>query len=404
MQLIDLIHLTIYATILYCSIVWFTVFFSNRKKIFKNPKLKRFHSITFLVPAYNEEKNIRRCLDTLLNLNYPKEKLKIFVIDDGSTDNTVRIVKKYKNVRLIKQKNSGKAVALNNSLKFVKTDYVACMDADSFPDKNYLLNLLGYLEKKNVVSATPAIKVIETNSWIGKIQWVEYLFAVFLRKVFSMFECEYVVPGPGGVYKTSVLKKLGGWDENNLTEDMEISFRIRKNGYRISNSVNAFVYTVIPKDFKGLWKQRIRWYRGYLQNVRKYYRMIANPKYGNFGFFFLPINFAWMFILGFLFFSQIYGLVTSAITSLINWSYIDYAILPISIDIINFDFYTLFKFVFIVTGLLAIWLSVTVSKEKINLKKRTSSYLLFIFIYPILISIYWIVSILYDLLGIRRKW
>lgn len=391
---------------IYCSVLWFTVFFKNRKKMFSNPKPKRLPSITFLVPAYNEEKNIGKCLQSILNLDYPKNKLKVIVIDDGSTDNTPRIVKKFKKVKLIRQKNSGKAAALNNGLKYVKTELVACMDADSYPEKNYLLEMIGYLEKKNVAAVTPAMKVLNTQTIIQKIQWVEYLWQIFLRKIFNFFDCQYVIPGPGSVYKTFVLKKVGGFEVGNIAEDTEIAFRIIDKGYRIENSINAYVYTEAPSNFKGLYKQRIRWYRGYIQNVVKYSKMVFNPKYGNLGFFLLPMNFVWMFILSFLFFSQIFTLLWNFAQYFISWYHIKFAvILPeMRVDIFLIDFYTYFFFLFLLLTLFTLWLSIVFSGEKVDLKKKLSFYLSYILIYPFLISIFWILSIIYELAGVKKKW
>lgn len=406
MQLIDFVYLFTYSIMIYCSVLWFTVFFKNRKKMFSNPKPKRLPSITFLVPAYNEEKNIGKCLQSILNLDYPKNKLKVIVIDDGSTDNTPRIVKKFKKVKLIRQKNSGKAAALNNGLKYVKTELVACMDADSYPEKNYLLEMIGYLEKKNVVAVTPAMKVLNTQTIIQKIQWVEYLWQIFLRKIFNFFDCQYVIPGPGSVYKTFVLKKVGGFEVGNIAEDTEIAFRIIDKGYRIENSINAYVYTEAPSNFKGLYKQRIRWYRGYIQNVVKYSKMVFNPKYGNLGFFLLPMNFVWMFILSFLFFSQIFTLLWNFAQYFISWYHIKFAvILPeMRVDIFLIDFYTYFFFLFLLLTLFTLWLSIVFSGEKVDLKKKLSFYLSYILIYPFLISIFWILSIIYELAGVKKKW
>ncbi|MEM5836518.1 MAG: glycosyltransferase [Candidatus Aenigmatarchaeota archaeon] len=374
--------------------------------MFSNPKPKRLPSITFLVPAYNEEKNIGKCLQSILNLDYPKNKLKVIVIDDGSTDNTPRIVKKFKKVKLIRQKNSGKAAALNNGLKYVKTELVACMDADSYPEKNYLLEMIGYLEKKNVAAVTPAMKVLNTQTIIQKIQWVEYLWQIFLRKIFNFFDCQYVIPGPGSVYKTFVLKKVGGFEVGNIAEDTEIAFRIIDKGYRIENSINAYVYTEAPSNFKGLYKQRIRWYRGYIQNVVKYSKMVFNPKYGNLGFFLLPMNFVWMFILSFLFFSQIFTLLWNFAQYFISWYHIKFAvILPeMRVDIFLIDFYTYFFFLFLLLTLFTLWLSIVFSGEKVDLKKKLSFYLSYILIYPFLISIFWILSIIYELAGVKKKW
>jgi cellulose synthase/poly-beta-1,6-N-acetylglucosamine synthase-like glycosyltransferase len=387
-------------------VLWFTVFLKNRKKFFESYKPKRIPSITFIIPAYNEEKNIGKCLEAILSLDYPKNKLKVMVVDDGSTDNTAEIVRKFKKVKLIRQKNSGKAAALNNGLKYVNTELVACMDADSLPEKDFLLKMVGFLEKKEVASVTPAIKVLETKSIIQKIQWVEYNWFVFLRKVFDFFDCQHVIPGPGSIYKTEILKKVGGFDVNNLTEDTEIAFRLNEKGFRIKNSIDAHVYTDAPRDFKSLYKQRVRWYRGYIQNSIKYSRMIANPNYGNLGFFILPVNFVWMFILGFLLLFFSFNCLWNAFKYLITWSYINFNILApeIKIDVFLIDFYTYFGIFFLIFNLIFIYLSIVFSREKIDLKRKLSFYLGYILIYPFLNSFFWVASIIYEIAGVKRKW
>jgi cellulose synthase/poly-beta-1,6-N-acetylglucosamine synthase-like glycosyltransferase len=406
MQLIDILYVTSYAIMIYCSILWFSVLFFNRKKLYINHSPKKQPKITFIIPAYNEEKNIGRCIESILSLNYPKEKIKIVVVDDGSTDGTSDAVKRHKSVMLIKQKNRGKAAALNNGLGHVNTEMVVCLDGDSFVERDYLNNILGYAEEEDVVAVTPAMKVIRTDSLLRKIQWMEYLFSIFLRKVFSIFDCQYVVPGPGSLYKTSVLKKIGGFDENSNTEDMEIAFRFIDKGYRIENSIEAYVHTNTPNDFWGLYKQRIRWYTGYLRNVKKYSHMVGNIKYGNMGIFLLPINFVWMIILGFMLVSFGGTFLILFYDSLVNWGYINYGMPPINLelDIVFVDFYLFFGILFFIMSLIIIWLSVYYSGEKMKLRKRLVHYLSFMFIYPFLLSIFWILSILYEIFGVKKKW
>jgi cellulose synthase/poly-beta-1,6-N-acetylglucosamine synthase-like glycosyltransferase len=410
MQLIDLMYLGVYMVIFYSSILWLTAFFHYWKQFFKRIELKKFPTISFLIPAYNEGNNIRKCIKSLLNLDYPKEKVKIFVIDDGSEDDTRKIVigiaKKLKNVKLLKQDHRGKGAAINNGLKHVKSDLVACMDADSSPNKNYLKKIVGYFSDKEIGAITPALKITKTDTIIRKTQWLEYLFSIFLRKLFCFFQCQYVAPGPGSVYRTSILKKIGGFDETSMTEDMEIAFRLIDRGYRIENCVDAYVKTDSPENFKKLFKQRVRWYRGYIQNVKKYFHMVLNPKFGNLGMFLLPMNFVWMFTLFFLLVAPLYTLVNNSITYLINWGYINYYLFPIKIEmnILSIDFYSFFSVLFfILTGLIILF-SIRSSKEKINIRKRFDFYLLFIFLYPILISLSWISSIIFEIFGVKRRW
>jgi hypothetical protein len=134
--------------------------------------------------------------------------------------------------------------------------------------------------------------------------------------------------------------------------------------------------------------------------------MIANPKYGNLGFFILPINFVWMFIVGFLLFSLIFRLFWDAFQSFINWSYVNFALMPlkIKIDIFLIDFYTYFGILFLIISLAYIWLSVIYSGEKLDVKRKFKFYVSYILLYPFLISIFWIISIIYEILGIERKW
>src|SRR3989344_1296746 len=104
----------------------------------------------------------------------------------------------------------------------------------------------------------------------------------------AILDCVQVTPGPFSVYRTNILRKIGGYDENNLTEDMEITLKLQKNDYRIIQSNQTEVYTNPPKTLKAFFKQRNRWYKGTLINAYKYRSMVFNKKYGDFGFIQMP--------------------------------------------------------------------------------------------------------------------
>ena len=106
----------------------------------KNKRYKAFSPpISILVPAYNEEKNILKCLKAILANKY--EKFQIIVIDDGSTDKTKELVeslqKKHKNISLIKGNHKGKSAALNKGLQVAKHEIIVSIDADTFIDKHF---------------------------------------------------------------------------------------------------------------------------------------------------------------------------------------------------------------------------------------------------------------------------
>jgi len=94
------------------------------------------------------------------------------------------------------------------------------------------------------------------------------------------------------LFRKSALLKAGMFDTNNITEDLEIAWRLRKLGYRIGFAYEAEVYTEVPNNIKSLWRQRTRWYRGKLSNIIKHRDMLLNPKYGYFGMFVLPFSLA----------------------------------------------------------------------------------------------------------------
>jgi hypothetical protein len=134
--------------------------------------------------------------------------------------------------------------------------------------------------------------------------------------------------------------------------------------------------------------------------------MIANPNYGNLGFFILPVNFVWMFILGFLLLFFSFNCLWNAFKYLITWSYINFNILApeIKIDVFLIDFYTYFGIFFLIFNLIFIYLSIVFSREKIDLKRKLSFYLGYILIYPFLNSFFWVASIIYEIAGVKRKW
>ncbi|MCW1307590.1 MAG: glycosyltransferase, partial [Candidatus Nanoarchaeia archaeon] len=340
-----------------------------------------------------------RAIDSCLNLKYPKDKLEIIVVNDGSTDRTEEICRKYeakKLIKLINKPNSGKANSLNLGISLARGELICCLDADSYFDEEALLRMVGYFNDKEVAAVTAALKVSSSNTILEKIQHLEYLFSVYLRKMFSFLDCIYVIPGPGSIYRKEVLQKVGGFDPNNLVEDTDIAFRIQRLGYKIENSVNAVVYTHIPRSFRGLLKQRIRWYTGYLENVLGKHRdLIFFKGSPNLGMFLLPSNFLWLFSLNYLLIFSVYELFGYLYGGFRNLFLIgfDLGILLRSIRFgIGLNFFSSFFLIFLGFSSIVILISLKVGREKVGLKERYSNYIAYIALYFILISFFWLAS------------
>lgn len=249
-------------------------------------------NVTIIVPCFNEEKTLEKTVDSLLGLRYPKDKLSIIVVDDGSKDNTYsvaqRLAKNNNRIRAFTQKNGGKFTALNFGIKLANTEIVGCLDADSSVHPDALLRMIPYFKKKKVVAVTPAMKVYNPINALQKMQNVEYNMGIFLKNIMGKLDAIHVTPGPFSIFKKDIFNKIGYFRHAHNTEDMEIAFRIQENRYKIANCPNAFVYTITPNTVKKLYKQRTRWTYGFLKNMKDYKHMILNPKYGNIGMLTLP--------------------------------------------------------------------------------------------------------------------
>ncbi len=272
-------------------------YFENRLKIMQENILvalgvKKYPTVTIIVPCWNEERTVSKTIYSLLSLDYPKSKLKVMIVDDGSTDRTWDNIQKFKNnpqIEMHHKENGGKYTALNFGLSRLKTDLVGCLDADSYVHKDALKNIVVYFQDKETMTVTPSVKLWKPRGPLQLLQKVEYGFGIFTRKMFHYMQAVYITPGPFSIFRREVFEKLGGYEHAHNTEDIEIALRMQKNGYKIAHAHNAMVYTVPPNTLRKLLKQRIRWSHGFIKNAMDYREMFFNKKYGNLGIFILPM-------------------------------------------------------------------------------------------------------------------
>lgn len=265
----------------------------KRENALVGSRIKRYPTVTIMVPCWNEAETISRTVHSLLDLNYPKDKLTIMIIDDGSTDGTWNVIQKFANkkqIKMYRKENGGKYTALNFGLSYVTSELVGCLDADSYVDKDALRNMMQYFEDKEVMAVTPSVKVWKPKTIIQLIQKVEYGWGVLTRKLLSYLGALYVTPGPFSIFRREVFEQLGGYRHAYLTEDLEMALRMQSKHYKIVNSHNSIVHTVAPNTLRKLYKQRLRWTYGFINNVFDYRHLLFRTEYGNLGFFILPLG------------------------------------------------------------------------------------------------------------------
>ena len=401
-----------YLISLYFAIFWFLVLMDKEKKP-KTIRLKKYPAVSIVVPAYNEEKNILTTLKSLASLDYPKNKLEIIVVNDGSRDKTGEAIKKFISehksfaIKLINKKNEGKGAALNDGLRIAKGEFFVCLDADSIVTRDSLKKILPHFTNKNIAVVLPLLKVAKPKNLWQKMQWLEYIVNMFYKKLMSNLDCVHVSPGPFSVYRKDIFDKVGGFDEENLTEDLEITLRIQSKNYRIIQLLDAEVFTLAPKTFKELYKQRNRWYKGAVINALRYRYMVFNRKYGDFGLIQMPTIIISGIMAIILFTSFIYYGLKPYVKILYHSFFIDFDIYTL-IKTFQTDFnlldlnYTAISVAMAMLGISILILYKSHSETKENIKKHgIFSLVSYLFFYFLFIGFVW-VGILFDL-AFRKK-
>lgn len=261
----------------------------TRKPIKLNPNFKPLVSI--IVPAYNEEKVIGKCVQSLLASTYPRQE--IIVVDDGSTDRTADVVAKFlpsDQIKLVRKPNGGKASAINVGINYAKGEILVVIDADTKFNPDTVAHFVKHFQNPRVGAVSGNAKVGNRVSLLTIWQSIEYIMGFNLsRRMFSLLNCVTVVPGAVGAFRKEAIEKAGYFSSDTITEDTDITISIRKLGYLIPYEEKSIGWTEAPDTLSGLWKQRYRWSYGTLQTLWKHRDAFLNPRYGTLGMFGLPL-------------------------------------------------------------------------------------------------------------------
>lgn len=318
---------------IYVQVFILITFFERRKDLKAETSdtrlaITHFPSVTIIMPCWNESQTIHGTVNSLLALDYPKDKLEIIIVDDGSTDTTweeMQIYKDHPQIHIYTQENGGKHVAVNYGIDRATTDLVGCLDADSFVAPHALIDMVRiFNDKPDVMAVAPTMIVHGPKNILQWAQKVEYNMSVYLKKMQAFMNAIHVTPGPFSIFRKEVFERIGKFKKAHGTEDQEIAYRMQENHMRIEHCPTAYVYTVTPDTVKKLYKQRLRWIYGFIQNTIDYRRLILNPKYGNFALFTVPAGIISILAAVYLFFAVGYNIVLYLVETIVRWSIVGF--------------------------------------------------------------------------------
>lgn len=386
-----LVYLMVYATYLLCSVVvgaW-ELYDANRMRRIKNEIRHDFYfPVSILVPAYNEEVTIVDSVESLLKLEY--KLYEIIIVDDGSSDNTARILIDHFSMRkirkpirkrlecqpereiyvadglkvpvtLICKSNGGKGDALNMGINAAAYPYFLCIDADSMLQPDSLEKIVQpALREDRVVAVGGLVRSaqslrIEGGKRVGyRMPWnlitamqiMEYDRSFLAARILlNRFNGNLIISGAFGLFKKDVVVAAGGYDRDTLGEDMELVVRLHrfcKNNeipYTICYEPNAVCWSQVPESLGDLKKQRRRWHLGLFQSMAKHRVMFLNPSYG------------WLGMVSYLYYF-LYELISPFI-QLAGWLTM---VASVAVGVMNLDFmiqfylmYTLYNAVLTIT-------------------------------------------------------
>ncbi len=280
-----LISLIIFLAILfvrYFALLWFGYLQHTEKTVRGSEGSSFVPPVTVVVPAYNEARVIGEAIETLLNLDYPV--YEVLVIDDGSSDNTLTIARRWEgrhgriDVRVISKTNGGKATALNTGIAHARYSFILCMDADSWVEPQTLRAAMPHFRDPSVGAVAGNVKIVNRDHWLTRLQALEYIEGLNMpRRAQGFIGAVNIVPGPVGIFRLEALQEVGGYDTDTFAEDADLTLELITSGWKIIYEDSAVTWTQGPTNILDLIQQRYRWTRGILQAIRKRKRILLRP-------------------------------------------------------------------------------------------------------------------------------
>ncbi|HNC02601.1 MAG TPA: poly-beta-1,6-N-acetyl-D-glucosamine synthase [Agitococcus sp.] len=238
--------------------------------------------VSVLIPCYNEGDNAEETLTHALALDYPE--FEVIAINDGSKDNTAevldRLATQYPRLRVVHlAQNQGKAMALQAGSLLANYEILICIDGDALLDKHAAHWMVKhFVEDAEVAAVTGNPRIRNRSTLLGRVQVGEFSSIVgMIKRAQRSFGRLFTVSGVITAFRKSAVHQVGYWSPDMLTEDIDITWKLQRDGWDVRFEPHALVWILMPETLEGLWKQRLRWAMGGAQVLIKNLDVIKSP-------------------------------------------------------------------------------------------------------------------------------
>jgi biofilm PGA synthesis N-glycosyltransferase PgaC len=254
----------------------------RREPLYSEP-VRDPHSppVSVLIPCYNEADNAEETMAYALGLDYPE--FEVIAINDGSRDNTQevldRMVARHPKLRVVQlAQNQGKALALQAGALLARHEILICIDGDALLDAHSAHWLVRHFTADPLVAAvTGNPRIRNRSTLLGRIQIGEFSAIVgMIKRAQKNFGNLFTVSGVITAFRRSAVHNVGYWSADMLTEDIDITWKLQRAGWKVNFEPHALVWILMPETLRGLWKQRLRWATGGAQVLVKNIGVLAH--------------------------------------------------------------------------------------------------------------------------------
>ncbi|MFC8597488.1 glycosyltransferase [Isoptericola sp. NPDC057191] len=252
------------------------------------PEFDRVPLVSVVVPAFDEAVVIENCVRSVVRSEHPS--LEVVCVDDGSSDDTFarmeQLAAEHPQVRALRQENAGKGAALNTGIAAARGEILVLVDADGLFRPDTVTRLLRGFRDPRVGAVCGNDRPVNLDRVLTRLlALISHVGTGLMRRALDVLGCLPIVSGNIGAFRREALDRIGPLRTDTLGEDLELTWRVHRAGYRVTFAPDALVYAESPSTLRGLWRQRVRWSRGLLQVTAMHRSMVGNPRYGGFGLY-----------------------------------------------------------------------------------------------------------------------